>query len=193
MLDFYELEYKYKADNISYPDFETIMNTLKIEKQDNISSWDYYFTDSKKQDEGFIRFRDSTISPELTRKIKTQQQNNFVRMEIDLPLDKTKINLKTITYFLQSIDYHENFRIYKNCQVFWLDSVNYVYYTVYGKEGNKLNCFIEVEVNKAKMHSLGMEQAQQILDKATKPLQNLGLSSQNRMKRSLYELYKVGF
>lgn len=191
MLDFYELEYKYKADAISYPDFEAVMNTLKIEKQDNISSWDYYFTDNKKQDEGFIRFRDSTISPELTRKVKTQQQNNFVRMEIDLPLDKTKINLKTITYFLQSIDYHENFRIYKNCQIFWLDSVNYVYYTVYGKEGNKLNCFIEVEVNKARMHSLGMEQAQQILDKATKPLQSLGLNSQNRMKRSLYELYKI--
>lgn len=191
MLDFYELEYKYKADNISFSNFEALMNTLKVEKHDSLSSWDYYFTDNKKQDEGFIRFRDSSTTPELTRKIKTETSNNFSRIEIDLPLDKSKVNFKTIEKFLQSINYSENFRIYKSCQVFWLDTVNYVYYTVYGKEANKLNSFIEVEVNKSMMHSLGMEQAQNLLDKAAKPLQTLGLSSQNRMKRSLYELYKV--
>ena len=84
MNEFTELEYKYKADDIDLKDFRQLMSTLSTIKQKDVSSWDHYFTNAFNPDE-FIRFRVSD-NPELTIKRKTNQNNNWNRVEVDLPL-----------------------------------------------------------------------------------------------------------
>ncbi len=49
--------------------------------------------------------------------------------------------------------------------------------------------FIEVEVNKKEVPGLGLDKANSVLRDAELVLAPLGISSQNRMKKSLAELY----
>lgn len=205
MANYVELEYKYRADNIKLEDFCNLIKRLNPLKETKVSSWDYYFC--KKEDpfqeypmtydSSFIRFRDSTINPELTQKTKTHTNNNFNRVEIDLPLDRTKITLETVNKFMNTLGYEENFRIYKNCFVYWLDSVNFVYYTVFDKDLKELGRFIEVEVNKEKVTELDkvnknpyFSGSEIELDLYANKLEELGLTSKNIMQESLFELFK---
>lgn len=198
MVNFQELEYKYKADDIKFSAFEALMGTLRVKKRIDVSSWDYYFSPAHKED--FIRFRDSPNVPELTRKVKTVDGNNFSRVEVDLPLDRNKCSLDVVSKFMEVVGYSENFRIYKNCFIYWLDNVNYVYYTVFDKNLKEVGRFIEVEVNKERVNFLNSEanlfagglSAENTLKDAAKALECLGLTPQNRMKKSLFEIFNKG-
>ena len=154
MNNFIELEYKYKADNISLEDFIDFCNFISLVKSsfaEDKTSYDYYFTKSNNCD-SFIRFRDSDL-PELTKKIKTDKNNNWRRIEIDLPLDKKRVNFNTVENFLKLENYYLNFSIKKACYCFILDFYNYTYYTIYDETG-KENSFIEIEINKNKLSEL---------------------------------------
>ena len=181
MIDFYEQEYKYKADNISLVDFKKLMKTLPIVRKLETSSWDYYFvTDSDKNN--FIRFRDSH-DPELTQKRKINESNNWNRLEVDLALDPKKTNKETVSKFLELLGYKENFRIFKTAWIYWLDKTHYVMYTVFDENMKEIGRYIEVEVNK------GSSGDQTHLDEAAEKLKELGLTPANRMKKSIFELY----
>lgn len=190
MDNFVELEYKYKADNVKLEDFVQLMELLKPNKRLDISSWDFYYT--KGVDE-FVRYRKSAVDPELTIKRKIKTTNNWERVEVDLPLNRDKITDSGVDKFLELLDYKLNFKLYKTCMIFWLDSVNYVYYITYNENLEELGRFIEVEVNKDKVAELnrrpGKSGALFELNYYSDRLSKLGLSSQNRMKKSLYELY----
>lgn len=193
MSDFIELEYKYKADDISFEAFKKLMDTLSVKKYVEASSWDYYYRNEDHA--GFMRFRASPTKPELTRKIKTIGSNNFNRFEVDIPLDKDKVDYKTVNTFLEKLGYSENFRIFKNCFVYFLDNVNYVYYTVYDERMKEVGRFVEVEVNKEKVAILNTSEnnnhgAEWTLNQAAALLRDIGLTPQNRMKKSLYELFE---
>lgn len=190
MSDFVELEYKYRADEVSFAKFRDLMEGLQLVKQKDISSWDYYYTPVNDDYEGFVRFRDSPVGPELTKKVKTNTGNNFNRIEVDLPLDRAKLNLQTVNKFMEVMNHKENFRIFKNCFIYWLDYVNYVYYNVYDQNLKEVGRFIEVEVNKDKVAAIGLEGATQQLKNAELLLEAIGIKSSNRMKKSLFELFK---
>jgi adenylate cyclase class IV len=184
MNEFSELEYKYKADDIKLQDFQNLMESLQILKKKDVSSWDHYYINKSNKDE-FIRFRVSD-SPELTIKRKVNQSNNWNRVEVDLPLRDN--NLKTVNTFVDLLGYEENFSIYKTCFIYWLDYINFVYYIVYDSNMNEKSRFIEVEVNKEK---LGKEiiLVDEQLKKGQEILSKLGLSPQNRLKKSLFEIF----
>jgi adenylate cyclase class IV len=186
-----ELEYKYKADNIGLKSFLTLMESLQIKNKMTISSWDIYYTPKESSEsEDFIRFRMST-TPELTKKVKTKNTNNWARIEVDLPLDPEKTNEGIVSKFLDLEGYVPNFKIYKSCFVFWLEEVNFVYYIVYDEDMAEQGRFIEVEINKDKIPEL--EQgvgAEYELKVSAKILEKLGLTSQHRLKKSLFELFK---
>lgn len=184
MSEFIELEYKYKADNVSLSDFKKTMQELNITKTLDVSSWDSYYT---KGSEEFVRFRNSATDPELTIKRKTKNSNNWVRTEVDLALNKNKINDETVSNFLELLNYKKNFKIYKSCFIFWTDDVNFVYYIVYNEDMKELGRFIEVEVNKNKASTV--EHSISILNDYEKELGSLGISAQNRLKKSLFEMY----
>ena len=90
---FREIEYKYKADNIKLTDFNELMEEWQfIEKLDGVGSWDIYYTKDDEEEDLFIRYRMSPNTPELTKKRKLKKSNNWVRVEVDLPLDPKRVN-----------------------------------------------------------------------------------------------------
>ena len=111
-----EIELKYSAAYIQLSEFRTLAKKLKPVGKLDISSWDMYYTNGNKDE--FIRFRDSD-EPELTIKRKTREDNNWHRVEIDLPLDITRLTPKLVKDWVGLLNYKENFRIYKKCFIFW--------------------------------------------------------------------------
>lgn len=182
---FKELEFKYNAKDIKFKDFYNIILNKGYKKSLSISSWDIYYTNNVEN--SFIRFRDST-TPELTKKVKTKESNNWDRVEVDLPLDINRINVDIVNKFSEVIGYKENFRIYKSCFIYWINNLNYVYYVVYDNNINELGRFIEVEVNKEDVENL--QDPYEILLEGEKLLEKLGITPQNRMKKSLFELFR---
>lgn len=185
MNEFSELEYKYKADDINLSDFIELMTTLPVVKKKDVSSWDHYYTNGTEDE--FIRYREST-DPELTIKRKVNQTNNWQRVEVDLPIDFTRSKTTTVSKFVELLGYSNKKSIYKTCFIYWLDYVNFVYYIVYDHDMNEKGRFIEVEFNKEKLLNNG-DKVQAQLKYGQEILTNLELGPQNRLKKSLYEMF----
>lgn len=187
MDEFKELEYKYDAADISLSSFLDMVAKLHPIKRQDVSSWDYYYTPTgAEKPEEFMRYRDSR-HPELTIKRKTKQSNNWERVEIDLPLDSSRVDENTVRSFSNLLNYKENFRIYKTCFIFWFDEINMVYYIVYDENMKEKGRFIEIEVNKNKIKTLSDPFATLKLYEGS--LAELGIKSSNRLKRSLFEMF----
>ena len=182
---FTELEYKYDAKDVSWSAFEELMMSLCPTRVASDSSWDLYYTKTDDPND-FQRFR-MGLAPELTRKVKTSEVNNKERIEVDLPL-APGVSETVITKYVGLAGYEPSFKIYKTFQVYWVDSVNYSYYIVYDEEMKELDRFIEVEINKNEVSS--MLSPQKVLDEGEKRLKSLGITPQNRKKKSLFEIYK---
>lgn len=186
--NFKELEYKYRADKVKLSQFENFIENLKetyaYADNQEASSWDMYY---EKRADDFKRFRNGS-EPELTRKYKTSENNNWEREEVDLPLDPKRIKESTVTKFVGLDGYKLKRKIFKSCFIHWFDLVNFVYYTVYDSEMCELGRFIEVEINKKRVNELG-DQVYEVLKEHEKNLIVLGISPANRMRKSLYELY----
>lgn len=179
---FTELEYKYKADKIDYPEFRKLMESLHILKTMEVTSPDVYYT----KGEEFLRYRQGN-KPELTKKVKNKQTNNWDRVEVDLPLDFHRTTKAIVTKFSELLGYKEDFTIHKSCFIFYLADVNYVYYIVFDENFKERGRFIEVEVNKDKIKD--HNGAEEILKDAAEKLRSIGLTPQNRLKHSLFEMY----
>jgi len=185
MENFFECEYKYRSDDVSLEDFRALMKELPIVKNMDVSSWDLYYT---KDDDKFQRFRNGT-TPELTKKVKIKQSNNWERIEVDLPLDPARISEEIVRAYVEIDGYKENFKLYKTCSIYWLDNVNFVYYIVYDKNMKEQGRFIEVEVNKDKVTELG-DGVMALLNDYEKLLSKLNITHKNRLKKSLFEIFK---
>lgn len=188
MEEFKELEFKYKADEVVLKNFIELINSLGPKRAKDVSSWDTYYTQDGNKEE-FQRFRDSD-TPELTKKRKVKTSNNWERIESDLPLDPTRINESKVAFHVGLDGYKKNFKIYKTCFIYWFDIVNYVYYIVYDENMKEQGRFIEVEVNKEKVLELGgVDKAFDKLKEQEQALLKLGISPQNRLKKSLFEMF----
>lgn len=189
---FKELEYKYRADEVKLQDFEELMDSLKdthlFKKKIDASSWDVYFT-KEDDDAAFQRYRMSSDRPELTKKRKVKTSNNWERIEVDLPLDPDKVNEAIVSKFVGLDGYTKNFKIFKSCFIYFFEQVNFVWYIVQDENMNEKGRFIEVEINKDKVKELG-ENAFEVLKKFEQELNKLNLTHQNRLKKSLFEMYK---
>lgn len=186
MNNFLELEYKYKA-NITLKDFKKILRVLRPTKTQQVESWDVYYTKPGNKEE-FIRFRNSD-NPELTIKKKTKKNNNWKRIEVDLPLNIDKLTVETVDSFSKLLNYKENFRIYKNCFICWFKYVNIVYYETYDENKNYLGTFIEIEINKNQVPKLG-KLSFKVLNIVERRLKSLGLTLETKLKQSLFEIYR---
>lgn len=182
---FKEIELKFSANNIKLSAFKSLMEELTYIKKLEISSWDLYYTHPDKPNE-FIRFRDSN-TPELTKKTKLSNNNNWKRIEVDLPLDPEKINEKIVDAWVKLEDFSFKKRLFKSCSIFWNDSVNFVYYIVFDENMKELGKFIEIECNKNS--GLNEEEAFKEIKKFEQELVKLGITPQNRLKRSLFEMF----
>lgn len=187
MEEFFELEFKYRGDQVKLNDFIKLMETLGYSSRKDVSSWDRYYIHKDNKEE-FIRFRDSD-SPELTLKRKVKKTNSWARTEVDLPLDKNRINTAIVDKWAELEGYEFNFTIFKTCVIFWQDYINCVYYTVSDENMKETGRFLEIEFNKDKLKYLGQERAFEEIKKMEKELAILGITPQNRLKKNLFELF----
>jgi adenylate cyclase class IV len=180
-----EYEFKYNAETIKLEDFHKtckILNPIEIKE---VSSWDVYYTDKQNN---FIRYRNSLSKPELTIKRKINENNNQDRIEVNIQLKDNKES--TILAFTDLLGYKENFRIYKNCCIYYYDNVDIVYYIVYNENMKEIGRFLEIEFleDKAADPKLVFD----ILKDYEYSISNLGILPQNRLKKSLFEMYRKG-
>lgn len=183
-MKFKEIEFKYDADGVSMNNFVELMETFKIDRKMLVSSYDDYFVDPTGN---FIRYRYTDGGGELTIKRKTTDKNNNERIEVNVPTAGD--NLRTVEAFVDLLGYKHNFGIYKTCKIFWIDKVVLVYYVVYDKEMKEQRRFIEIEANE----DLVWDSEQAAWDEITKwekVIEPLGIKPKNRLKKSLFEVFR---
>ena len=184
---FKELEFKYRADHVRLSEFKALMGELASIRHISAASWDIYYIQDGKPD-SFQRFRMDSLKPELTKKVKTQDANNWYRVESDLPLSP-KITEEQVSVHVGLDGYRENFRIFKACDIYVFEHLNFVFYVVFNHEMQEIGRFIEVEVNKDSVEHLD-DEAMFVLRSGEVSLFTLGITAQNRLKKSLFELYR---
>jgi adenylate cyclase class IV len=161
------------------------MEKLGYENTLDISSWDqYYISNDDKESYQRLRLSDT---PELTKKVRLNQNNTWTRIEIDVPLDMHRMNENLITEYVKLEGYSKARRIYKSCFIYWQHKINYVYYIVYNDDLEELGRFIEIEFNKNASSSEA--EIKKELYKAEQFLLELGIEAKNRLKRSLFDLF----
>ena len=186
-IDLREAEFKYFSSDISLTKFQELMNKLKPSKFIEVSSWDVYYEKTK---DDFIRYRKGDKNSELTIKRKRSIGNNFDRTEINLQLgDNIDFVVKS---FVDLLGYKENFKIFKSCWIYYFDNVDIVYYITYDPDLKELDRFIEIEYLDNNVCQ-GCEKIDpfKILKEYEQKISELGITHQNRIKRSLYEQYRI--
>ncbi len=183
-MQFKEIEYKYDGSSLQMEKFTDLMETFRINKRMMVSSFDDYFVDAAGN---FVRYRYTDDRGELTIKRKLSDKNNNERVEVNVPTAGD--NLKTVAAFVDLLGYKHNFGIYKSCRIFWIDKVVMVYYVVYDKELKELRRFVEIEANEDLQWDTE-EEAWNEIDKYEKLLEPLGITPKNRLKKSLFEIFR---
>lgn len=182
-MNFKELETKYSADNIGMDDFTNLVNPLNP-KWVMVSSYDDYFTNASDE---FIRYRYHDSMGELTIKRKTTDANNLNRVEVNVPTDGK--SGAAIDAFVNLLGYKKNFSIFKTCKIAFLEKAVLVYYVVYDENLNEKKRFIEVEA-KEDYNWSSEEEAWATVVEYENMLAPLGISAKNRLKKSLFEIFK---
>ncbi len=182
-MHFKEIETKYSANDIDIHKFIDLVNPLNP-NWIMVSSFDDYFTNPGGE---FIRYRYTDHAGELTIKRKTTDTNNNNRVEVNLKTDGK--NFKTVNAFADLLGYKLNFSIYKTCKIAIIDKIVLVYYVVYDDKLNELQRFIEIEA-KEEHQWASEDEAWAEVTKYEKLLEPLGITPRNRLKKSLYEIFK---
>jgi len=179
-----EIETKYVADKIEMIEFVNLIDKLNPEWI-MVSSYDAYFTNDSDE---FIRYRYHDSMGELTIKRKTTNNNNLMRVEVNLPTEGK--SLSTVEAFVNLLGYKRNFSIFKTSKIAFFEKAVLVYYIVYDENFNEKQRFIEVEANE-KYNWTSENEAWEEVVKYEKTLEPLGITPKNRLKKSLFELFKT--
>lgn len=185
-MKFKEIESKYHANEIKMADFIRLMEELNPNKKLTVSSYDDYFINEK---DDFIRYRHNDDVGELTIKRKINPKNNIERVEINLPIAES--NFLKIKEFVSLLGYKHNFTIYKTCKIYWINNKVISYYMVYDENIKELGRFIEIEADETHEWKSEKEALEEI-NKFEKLLLPLGLNNKNRLRKSLFEMFKKG-
>lgn len=184
-MKFKEIEFKYDARDISMEKFVEMVEGMHPNKRMLVSSYDDYFTDEAGN---FIRYRYHDSRGELTIKRKTSDKNNNERVEVNVPTGGD--NLEATAAFVNLLGYKHNFGIFKTCKIYWVDNAVLVYYVVYDpKTLKELRRFVEIEADEDYRWASEQE-AWAHVEKYEKMFEPLGITSRNRMKKSLFEIFK---
>lgn len=187
---FIEFETKYRVEGEQVYAFKQIVEGLnKPYDFLYVQGPDYYFI---RDDDRFARYRKAehgdSNRAEVTFKIKPQgAKNNINRKEYNWRVDNTPFT--EITEALEDQGYRFNFKIKKYCQIYKLDDVSLVFYTV-KDDKDKMDHFVEIELHESNIHTLTQDQAMEIIRKYEDILAPIGITYRNRLTKSIFELYK---
>jgi len=182
----FETKYKMQDGNVQY-EFKRVMEQEHDLSCFFVQSDDVYYV---KGDE-FLRYRfsdDKKIKrSELTYKAKHKEHNNIIRKEVNLRVDPS--DRKTVTEFCETLGFDLSFTIRKACHIYEASDATLVFYSVWD-EDNSLTHFIEIEVDEELIPSLTEDEAWDIIKKWEKVLEPFGIKAQNRLRKSLFEMYR---
>lgn len=188
--DYKEVETKYQAKGQDLPLFKKLISGLPgLQKFVYAESDDIYY----KNDRGeFLRYRTPehpgpNSKCELTKKIKTEDKNNFVRVEVNLNVESN--DRATVQAFVESLGYKKNFTIGKAAYIYIFQDATVPFYSVTDESGS-VSHFIEIEVDEDLASNISIERCWQIIEKYEKILEPLGVGPRNRLKKSLLEIYQ---
>jgi adenylate cyclase class IV len=182
-MHFKEIETKYYANDISMDKFLSIVEPMNPEWI-MVSSYDDYYVNDNGE---FIRYRYHDSMGELTIKRKTVEANNNNRIEVNLKTEGK--SAKNVAAFVELLGYKANFSIFKTCKIAFLEKAVLVYYVVYDPNMNELNRFIEIEAKEDFPWASEDDAWNEVL-KYEKLFEPIGITSRNRLKKSLFELFK---
>ena len=185
-MKFKEIEFKYNADNVSLSSFLEFCTGRKgLNKKIIASGYDHFY-DKASDPDSFYRLRVGEDFNQLTFKRKTSALNNIVRTEHNITLGKD-VSEDQVKALISEHGYGYNTSIFKNCFIFCFDEHVFSYYTVFNTDMKETGRFIEIEASED--HPWTNEgEATAYITMIEKLLRPLGISPQNRVKRSLYEL-----
>lgn len=197
-MDYIEFESKYKVDPNLLIDFKKLVDKVpNIRQFLYIEGEDEYYVHPVTSEVDFARYRrpshglDNNRS-EVTYKSKPEgAKNNIIRTELNWRVDNTPPD--TIREGLKKQGYIFNFSIFKTCQIYKVEDATLVFYTVYDTTvgaNNATHSFLEIEVDEDLLKHINEAKAWSILEKWEKYLLPLGIKPQNRLKRSLFEIFR---
>jgi len=201
-LAFHEFEVKFRVDAARLNDWKSIMRKYRDDNPDDykehvmVDSDDEYYTRESNDpdiDYEFVRYRFSDDRKkdkraELTTKKKLKDSNNIIRKEQNVRVDSN--DKETIIEFVtDGLGYDYNFKISKYVQIYVFKDATIPWYTVIDEKG-KEDTFAEIEVDEKLLHSINEEEAWAIISKYEKILEPLGITPRNRLRKSLFEMYK---
>jgi len=181
-----EFETKYRVDGDLQFKFKNIVSDMDYKNFVYAEGPDYYYT---KPDGSFLRYRKAATEKrsEVTMKEKPDgAKSNIKRKEVNWRVDFTP--KETIVEGALMMGYTFNFSIWKSCHIYNFKDATLVFYTV-RDESNKVDHFIEIELDEATIHKLTLNEAMAVIKKYEKVLEPLGITYRNRLTKSLYEMY----
>lgn len=185
--DHTEFETKYRVESDLQFKFKALVSESDYKQFIYAEGPDYYFT---KPDGSFLRYRKATTEKraEVTLKEKPDgAKNNVLRKEVNWRVDFTP--KETIEEGATMMGYTFNFSIWKACHIYKMkDGTTLVFYTV-RDEDNKVDHFIEIELDESKIGEYDEETAWNLIRKWEDFLSPLGITYRNRLTKSLYEMY----
>lgn len=142
-----EIERKYVADEMSFRDFDKLMESQNPIKHLDISSWDYYFYPPENSSIEFVRFREGnkTIDGsacDITIKDKAASSSN--RFELSVHLNIHKNPTRNVLDMLQIFGLKFHFKVRKHCSIWWFEKAVIVLYDMTFR--SKKIKFLEIEL-----------------------------------------------
>lgn len=172
-----EVEYKYHAASLTKEAFHSRIEGYlgEIFEPYYVVSCDDYYSNDFLENHSFLRYRKGGGLTELTIKIKTDKDNNYIRKEINIDVNGNDDS--SIVEFIKLSGYKKLFSVFKEAWIWHIeeDKVDLSYYTL--PDGRS---FIELEAECS-----SKEEGLNLIDKWEKILKLESLEKENK---SLFEI-----
>jgi adenylate cyclase class IV len=182
-----EIEQKYNARTITPNKFKESCNGKNPITVITVSGYDTFYSHPT-DDKSFFRYRERDSEWELTFKRQLYNGDSVVRIEHNLRLNKSASNYGYD--FCRDMGYEYNFTIFKTAFIYEYLVYIACYYIVYDTNLVELGRFIEIEL-KENVDWKSESDARAALNNIEKGYKELGINSLNRVKDSLFELFRT--
>lgn len=189
MINHREIEFKYRAVDISLETFTRFCQARNPKKYITTAGFDYFYENPRSINSEFYRFRQEPEKfAQLSFKRKLNNKNNYIRIEhnLDLNVDTREPEVRA---FVAEFGFQFNMAIFKNCFVYVYENYILAYYVVYDTKLTEIGRFLEVEMDE-KYPWKSEADAWDALTATEIELQPLGITTQNRVRKSLWEMYR---
>lgn len=187
MIQFKEIELKYRADDIALTDFIRFAQDRKPESSLFVCGYDHFYSDGS---DSFMRHRIGQDFNQLTFKSKTVSKNNFIRNETNVMLGKD-VTKEEAADLCEKLGYKLNVSIFKTVFVYVYNRYVLSYYVVCSPDLKELGRYVEIEMSEDYPWETE-EMAWNELVKLEQEAKCLGITPQARMKKSLFEQFRKG-